>query len=66
MFIEIFYCFQHFSSIIFYPGGEIVTISKIPKFSNKTPVAKKLDHFCDVQPLFMQSGLIFWLQEFRY
>ena len=27
-------------------------MSKMPKFSNETPVAKKIDHFCDVKPLF--------------
>ncbi len=37
--------FNIFSSTIFYSGDEIVTMSNMPKFSNKTPVAKKLDHF---------------------
>ena len=62
MFIE--HCLQHFSIIL--PWGETVTVSKIPKYSNKIPVARKLDPFCDGEATFYAKWSIFWQQEFRY
>ncbi len=63
MFIEHFFIvFNILSSIIFYSVDEIVTMSKIPKFSNETPPPQKKN-----RPLlryevtfYAKSGLIFF------